>query len=123
MGAFDEDFAVAADLFAEAFGTTVVLARGAQSTAGVAAEPYQHEYTVEEADGLVTVMSIRDFVISVEDYVIGGSVVAPQRGDRITETIEGTAYVFEVSPLPGRPAAQWTDTDGGSWLIHTKKVT
>lgn len=123
MGAFDEDFSVAAELFTEAFGTTVAISRGPQTTAGVTVEPYQNDYTVEEADGLVTVMSIRDFLVLVTDYVIGGRVVAPQRGDRFTETIGGVEYVFEAAPLPGMPVAQWTDTDGGKWLVHTKKVT
>lgn len=123
MGAFDSDFSAASELFVEAFGTTVTLSRGPLSTESVECETYQNEYLVDDAEGLATAVTVRDFVVSVSDYLIGGRVVAPQRGDRFTETIAGTAYVFEASPLPGMPVAQWVDTDGGKWVVHAKKVS
>lgn len=123
MGTFDADFSAASELFAEAFGTTVTVSRGPLSTASVECEAYQNDYTVEEAEGLITIVSIRDYVFRVDAYLIAGRVVAPQRGDRFTETIAGEQYIFEAYPLPGMPVSQWTDTDGGSWLVHAKKVS
>lgn len=121
-GPFDTDFATLGDLFAEAFGATVTIARGSKSTGSVTAEAYVNEYTVETEDGLVTSLAVRDYVISVADYTISGAAVQPRRGDRITETISGTEYTFEVMPLASMPASQWTDTDASRWLIHTKRV-
>ncbi len=122
MSDFEDDFKVASDLLAEVFGTTVTITRSAVTTASVTAESYTHEFQVQSEDGFGTILHVRDFVIDVADYTHAGSAVKPRAGDVITETIAGTEHEFTVAAPPGMPAAQWTDTDGGKWVVHTKRT-
>lgn len=123
MGLFDDDFSVASEMFAEAFGSTVTISRGPLATEGVECEAYTNDYRVEETDGLSSIVSVRDYIFPLASYLIGGSAVAPQRGDRIKETIGGVEYTFEAAPVADMPVAQWADTDGGQWLVHTVRVS
>ncbi|MHB8953563.1 MAG: hypothetical protein ACYC4U_11385 [Pirellulaceae bacterium] len=122
MATFDDDFAVADAAFAEAFGDTVSIHRGALSTAGVTAEATSRDYEVNDTDGFITTIHSRDYVIDVAEYQISAAVVQPRGGDRIKESIGGTTHVFEVTPLTGRPCAEWSATQKPQWLIHTKLI-
>lgn len=119
---FDADYADASSVFAELFGVSVTLTRGGMVTTGVTAEAHQNSYQLVDAEGLTQRVDVRDYVIGLSDYAFGGTAADPRHGDRITETINGTAYTYEVMPLGDSQAATWTRTDGGSWLIHTKRV-
>lgn len=120
MGAFDADFAVADELFAEAFGDTVSLHRGVATATGIVAEAVQRDYEIFDVDGFETTANLRDYVIDVADYTISGSAVTPQIGDRIKETISGVVHVFEVVPLGRKPCYEWAGTRKPQWLVHTK---
>lgn len=62
----------------------------------------------------------RDYLVAVADLTLG----EPALGDRITETINGTAVVFEVlTPDTGEPAWRYSDPTRTVWRIHTKRVT
>jgi hypothetical protein len=122
MGAFDTDFDAVDAMFAEAFGGTVSIHRGASSTTGVTAEAVSREYDVDDTDGIVTTIHGRDFVIDVASYTIAAAVVQPRSGDIIKETIGGVVHVFEVTPVTGRPCAEWVGNQKAQWLIHTKMI-
>lgn len=65
----------------------------------------------------------RDYLIPVESLVLTGTAVEPAIGDRITETIDGTATIFEVMlPDTGEPAWRYSGPDRNVWRIHTKEV-
>jgi len=64
----------------------------------------------------------RDYLVLAADLVLGGSAVEPQRGDRITETIAGTARTFEVLAPPGEPAWRYSDAGRTTYRIHAKEV-
>jgi hypothetical protein len=120
---FDEDFASANDLLAEAFGEEVTIARGAASTPGVTAQCTLRQYEASDRFGATTTIQSADFVADRTDYDFGGGPVEPRTGDRITRIIGGATVIFEVMPIgDGRPA-EWADEAGDQWLIHTKRVS
>lgn len=73
-------------------------------------------------DGPAVVHGDRDYLIPADALVYGGSAFLPARGDRITETIGGSAVTFEVMSLPGEP--EWRYSDPGRTLlrVHVKEV-
>jgi hypothetical protein len=120
MGAFDDDFAAADTAFAEAFGHTVSLTRGASLTTGVTAEVVEHDYERFEAYSSQTVAQSRSFVIDVADYAFSGAVATPQPGDEIRESIAGTTHVFVVMPVGSAPCYEWVGATKPQWKVHTK---
>ena len=63
----------------------------------------------------------RDYFFAVADLSTFGE---PQEGDRVTETLNGTATVFEVI-LPaggGEQAWRYSDQNRTVYRLHTKKV-
>jgi len=120
MGAFDDDFADADAAFAEAFGHTVSLTRGASVTTGVTAEVVEHDYETFEAYASSTVAQSRAFIIDVTDYAFNGDAATPQPGDEIRESIAGTTHVFVVMPVGSAPCYEWVGTLKPQWKVHTK---
>ncbi len=47
----------------------------------------------------------------------------PAKGDRITETIQGTAMTFEVMPTDIGQAWTYSDTGRTRFRVHTKRVS
>lgn len=64
----------------------------------------------------------RDYLIRVEDWATAGLTGEPQRGDRITETINEVDHVFELFPAVGEPPWRWSDEDRTTYRVHTKRV-
>jgi hypothetical protein len=65
----------------------------------------------------------RDYLIVAADLVLGGTLVTPESGDRVTETIDGTACVFELLATPGEPCWRYTDATRQMIRVHTKPVS
>lgn len=122
MGMFDDDFSACDAILAEVFGGQVSIHRGSSSTTGVTAEPVAMPYEVADAEGFMTTVQSRDFVIDVADYQINSTPVQPRAGDRIKESIAGTTHVFEVTPIGNRPAAEWSSIHKPQWIVHTKLI-
>lgn len=122
MGTFDDDFNTVDDIFAEVFGGTVEIHRGASSTTRVTAEPIVRDYEVIDSDGIVTTVHVRDYVIDVANYQIATLVTDPRDGDRIKETIGDDVHVFEVVPIADRQCREWVGMSKPQWVIHTKFV-
>ena len=81
-----------------------------------------HEYEVVDTDGVVTIVTSRDYVVHAADLVLAGTTITPRGGDRITETIGGTEQTFEVMPLGGSRAFDPVDPDSVLLKVHTKKI-
>lgn len=101
----------------EAAGVTVAYTRGVTSitlTAVVGRTVF-----VSNAEGAPRVQfGERDYLIEVADLTLG----TPKLGDRITETIDGTAVVFEVQePEAGEPAWRYSDQGRTRYRVHTKR--
>lgn len=61
----------------------------------------------------------RDYMIAVAELTAFG---VPQEGDRITETINGAATVFEVSKRDREPCYRFADHARTRYRIHTRKA-
>lgn len=77
---------------------------------------------MNDASGAAVVFGDRDYLIPVDDLTSGGTAFEPIRGDRITETINGTATTFEVIAQLGEPEQRFSDQDRTVYRVHTKKV-
>jgi len=122
VGAFDTDFNVVDDMFAEAFGGTVSIHRGDASTSGITAEKTFKDYETQDLEGFITAVRFADWVITVDAYVISGSAVVPREGDQVKQAVNGTTSVYEVLPLADGQCKQYADESETRWVIHTKRV-
>ena len=64
----------------------------------------------------------RDFLISPADLILAGSVITPERGDTIRETVGTKIYTYEVNAPGGEPAWRWSDPHRSLYRIHTKEI-
>lgn len=97
---------------------TVTYARGALS-ARVQATVGQTSFQVDSGYGLFQEVTSRDFIIDVDDLAAFGE---PQRGDRVTETLNGSNEVFEILAPGTEPHFEYSDRDRAVFRIHTKHV-
>lgn len=102
---------------ANEFGGSFSLTRGAATTTGVAAIVATRTYDVIDADGIPQAFEAIDIDMPKASYAIGGSVVDPRSGDRLTSG--GKAY--EVLPIPGRNCFD-VGVDCRTITVHTKRV-
>jgi hypothetical protein len=80
--------------------------------------------------GRTAFTSVQQGAIRVEwgdrDYLILASALAaigePAEGDRITETVNGTAKVFEVMSPGGEPPWRYSDPQRSVFRLHVKQV-
>ena len=111
-----------ADQAAAAMGLTLTITRGAQSTEDVPAVLGQVAFRVDAEEGRRVQVGDRDYLIRVENYVIGGTAVKPMLGDRYQET--GGSIVWElVDPDNGEPAWRYSDAERTEYRLHVKKVS
>lgn len=62
----------------------------------------------------------REYLIVYADLVSAGF-GEPAAGDRITETLNGTATVFEANKPPTEPLWRWADNERTRVIVHTRK--
>ena len=106
-----------------AMSNSVAYARGANHVT-VLAGIGKTDYEVDDGSGAIIQFTTRDYLIVAADLVLSGSRIVPAPGDRITETIAGTARVYEVMAVA--PAPCWTWHDQAAQItrrIHTKEVS
>lgn len=104
-----------------AVANSVAYARGANSVtvlAGASEKPYEAE---DGEGGIIQILS-RDYLIAAAELLLAGAVVTPVPGDRITETIAGTACVYEVMAIGPAPCWTWHDSAKITRRIHSKEV-
>jgi len=102
-------------------GLSIMYYRG-QASVSVTATASMHRYEILDTDGIVTVVTSRDYVVHAADLVIAGSTVTPRAGDTIKETIGSTVHTFEVMPLGAEAAYEPVDPDSVLLTVHTKKI-
>ena len=103
-------------------GVTITYTRGINAATGLTGTVTLARYETVDSEGFGIVALSRDYVLHAADLVVGGALIVPRAGDQITETILGTAQVFEVMALGELKESEPLDTDGLLLLIHTKKV-
>jgi len=79
-------------------------------------------FEVSNAQGVVTQVERRDFLVRAEDLVLGGVLVLPAPGDRIRETRGGKVHVYEVMGAGNEKHFRPSDPDGLTLRIHTAEV-
>lgn len=110
----------ALDRTTQTHGITITLSRGTNSTPGIAAivGSTKAETAIDDG-GAVIRTPLRDYLIKANLYLINGTAVDPQNGDKITES-DGT--IFEVRPLGGEPCWRYCDPGRTYLRIHAKQV-
>ena len=106
-------------------GVSVTYARGS-TTFALTAWDGRTLFSVRpgEPGGAAAVWGDRDYLFAVADFAaFGFATPSPLIGDRISETIGGTAVTFEVmTPDSGEPAVRYSDQTRTVWRVHTKRV-
>lgn len=64
----------------------------------------------------------RDYLIPVEDLILGGSRTTPQKGDRIREVVNGEEATFEVMAPGTEPCWRYSDAGRTRYRVHCKRV-
>ena len=103
-------------------GVTLTYTRGANSVA-ITGTVSLHEYQVADAEGIITVVNSRDYIVHAADLIISGAEITPRAGDRIAETIDSTVNTFEVMSIDGTRAFEPVDPDNVLLKIHTKRIS
>ncbi|MBE3098896.1 MAG: hypothetical protein IMZ44_17410, partial [Planctomycetes bacterium] len=86
----------------------VAYCRGEQSVE-VQATLGRTVFEIADAYGVVEQSESRDFLILACDLVLGGTQTLPERGDRIRETQDGKAFVYEVMAPGKEPHYRFSD--------------
>jgi hypothetical protein len=111
-----------ATLIHSAAGTQLVCRRGVEAIE-VDGTPGQTTFQTVDDNGAVQQFQSRDFLILAEQYAFGGRRCAPERGDRIQETIGGIDKLYEVmSPDLANPPFRYCDIQQTLLRVHTKLV-
>ncbi len=110
------------DVAMQMAGTTVAYQRGSETIPELKAIPTEEKYSVPDEQGVLNEIHSRDYLVETNRLKIGGEVVEPRAGDRITETIEGQDMVFEVFPVDKQRCFRYRDASRQSIRIHTKRV-
>jgi hypothetical protein len=102
-------------------------ARGGMTSGPITAGYGRSQYLALDPAGVAPRLEYtdRDFLIVAAELLLGGGVIQPQDGDRIT-VIDGgpdDGCVFEVMPLPGLQSVVPCDPEGILIRVRTKRVS
>lgn len=100
---------------------TVVYRRGAESVE-IEATVGSTEFDRTDEYGVVHRIESRDYLVAAADLVLGGDVVTPKAGDRITETGEARVHEYEVMSPGDEPAWRYSDPQRRTLRVHTKFI-
>lgn len=119
MGLLDRGPAMLNRALGVAAGASVTYTRGATSlplTAEVGRTVFR---SAAAAGGVRLEWGDRDYVIPAAALTLG----EPAEGDRVAETVNGVACVFEVQrPDTGEPAWRFSDPTRTAYRLHVKQV-
>ena len=78
----------------------------------------------EQDDGTGSIIrtEVRDYLIDVDDLLLGGDRVLPDRGDRIEEVDGDQRFIYEVVPIGSEPHWRYSDPFRKTYRIHTKHI-
>ncbi len=96
--------------------TDVTWSRGG-SSATAPATVGRTSFETESATGRVERMESRDFIIAIGDLP-----TEPKEGDRISEPMGATTYLYEVMAPGGTPAVHFADATRTAYRLHTKFI-
>lgn len=76
------------------------------------------EFEAQTEMGVVERWESRDFIVSYHEMPWP----EPHRGDRITETLNGSSVTYEVMAPRGSPVWHWADAQRTAVRIHAKAI-
>jgi hypothetical protein len=123
VSGFDDDFAAADEMFAEAFGVSVEYLVGGEIASTATAEVSLAKRETRDSYGAVQTIDSRDYLFTNSELTQGGVQIVPESGHRIREVIGGVVRVFEVMEIAGGPCWEAVDPDGRKIIVHTKEVS
>ncbi len=104
----------------KADGVSVVYGRGLV-TKSLTAWIGTNNFSRDQSTAIVPISSDRDYLLYTMDL---GELGVPQRGDRITETINGVVCVYEATPTAdGNPCWVYQGHSQAMTRIYTKRVS
>jgi len=101
------------------FGVQVTLTRAGKTTDPFTATYEDQKRELLDANGMLTAVLQRRFVLPAVSCVIDGQAIRPQRGDRITVVDEDATY--DVLPKTDREAVELLPGEY-RYSVDTKKV-
>lgn len=123
MSVMDELVAVGFDVAMQMAGASIDYIRGENTLSALDAIPSEERYEVADEEGVVQEIHSRDYLLTIDDLVIGGAAIEPRAGDRIVETVNGQTLTFEVFPVDRERCFRYRDHGRQSIRIHTKRVS
>lgn len=88
------------------FGVSVTLSHQASETPSFTARRIHRTHETLDEYGVPQKLEFREYLLPVSSVTLNGETHKPQKGDRITETIDGEAVIFEILPMAGLPAVE-----------------
>ena len=104
-----------------AAGIRVTYARG-DANVTVLAVPGSTQYAESTGAGYIETSQTRDYLILATDLKIGGEPVLPERGDTITENVNGVDMVYPVASPGGDRLYGYADPYRQVLRIHTTQT-
>lgn len=98
-------------------GSTVAYVRG-DSTATMTATVGRSIFQSETTGGVIEQHESRDFIVKADELPYG----EPLRGDKIYETLDGIAQIYEVRTPRGVPLFHYADAFQTSVRVHTVRI-
>lgn len=111
-----------AGILKENAGQTITYTRpGIGTVEGITATLGRTDWDVVHSWGVET-RTTQDFLMDAADLVLGGNVVEPAAGDRITMVTGGDTVTFEVASPTGAVPWRYTSPYRNRLRIHANKV-
>ena len=102
-----------------AAGVDIVYARG-DRTVSLRAVPGDTSFVQQTGEGYMETVESRDFIFPAADLNLGGSPVLPDRGDMITETVNGVEQSYPVTSGGASRYFRYADPYRTILRVHTK---
>ena len=102
-----------------AAGVTIKYARG-ESNIAVVAVPSSTQFVETSGDGYMESVESRDFMFPASELNLSGAETRPERGDTITETVNGVERTSPVTNPGGGRYYRYSDPYGKILRVHTK---
>lgn len=102
-----------------AAGVDIVYARG-DRTVNLRAVPGDTSFVQQTGEGYMETVESRDFIFPAADLTIGGTATLPERGDVVTETVNGVEQTYPVTSGGSSRYFRYADPYRTILRVHTK---
>ena len=100
-------------------GVPIKYSRGDRNISLVAV-PSEADIMQSTGDGYIETIESRDFMFPASELNLGGEMVLPERGDTITETVNGVEHTYPVTNPGGSRYYKYSDSFRKILRVHTK---